>query len=66
MRPAPIRSAINPPTHQITPSILGGDFNWPLSGDMELTAHVDAQFIGPTWFHTVQGGQRPHHLYALV
>ncbi len=38
---------------------LGGDLTWPLSDNMSLTAHANAQFIGPTWFHTVQGGQRP-------
>jgi len=38
---------------------LGGDFTWPLTDNITLTAHADAQFIGPTWFHTVQEGQRP-------
>jgi iron complex outermembrane receptor protein len=36
----------------------GFDVNVPISDDMALFARVDAQFIGPTWFHTVQEGQR--------
>lgn len=37
----------------------GFDVNIPVSDDMAVFARVDAQFIGPTWFHTVQEGQRP-------
>lgn len=38
---------------------VGGDFNFPISGSMSLVGRVDAQFIGETWFHTVQEGPRP-------
>jgi iron complex outermembrane receptor protein len=38
---------------------IGGDFNYPLSNGMNMFARVDAQFVGETWFHTVQEGQRP-------
>jgi iron complex outermembrane receptor protein len=30
-----------------------------LSNGLNLFARIDAQFIGETWFHTVQTGQRP-------
>ena len=38
---------------------VGGDFDFPVSDTMTFFARVDAQFIGETWFHTVQEGQRP-------
>jgi iron complex outermembrane receptor protein len=38
---------------------VGAELNYPLSGDLNLFARVDAQFVGDTWFHTVQSGQRP-------
>lgn len=38
---------------------IGADMNWPLAEGRNLFARVDAQFIGETWFHTVQEGQRP-------
>lgn len=38
---------------------LGAELNYPLSGNVSLFARVDAQFVGDTWFHTVQSGQRP-------
>ncbi len=38
---------------------VGGDVDFPLSNGMNIFARVDAQFIGETWFHTVQAGQRP-------
>ena len=38
---------------------VGGDVNFPLSNGLNIFARVDAQFIGETWFHTVQEGQRP-------
>jgi len=38
---------------------VGGDVDFPLSNGMDIFARVDAQFIGETWFHTVQEGQRP-------
>jgi len=37
---------------------IGGDINFPVSDRMNFFARVDAQFIGETWFHTVQEGQR--------
>ncbi len=38
---------------------VGGDVDFPLSNGMSIVARVDAQFIGETWFHTVQEGLRP-------
>jgi len=38
---------------------IGGDFDYPISSELNFFARVDAQFIGETWFHTVQEGQRP-------
>ncbi len=38
---------------------VGGDIDFPLSNVLNLFARVDAQFVGETWFHTVQEGQRP-------
>jgi len=38
---------------------VGGDVAFPLSNGLNLFARVDAQFIGETWFHTVQEGPRP-------
>ncbi len=38
---------------------VGGDVDFPLSNGMDIFARVDAQFIGETWFHTVQEGDRP-------
>jgi len=38
---------------------IGAEFEYPLAGGLRLFARVDAQFIGDTWFHTVQKGVRP-------
>jgi len=38
---------------------IGGDVEFPLSNGMNIFARVDAQFVGETWFHTVQEGNRP-------
>jgi iron complex outermembrane receptor protein len=38
---------------------LGGDIDFPLSNGMNIFARVDAQWVGETWFHTVQSGNRP-------
>ncbi|WND03480.1 TonB-dependent receptor [Temperatibacter marinus] len=37
----------------------GIDFDFDINEDMAFFARADAQFVGPTWFHTVQGGDRP-------
>ncbi len=37
---------------------VGADFDYPISQTLTLFGRVDAQFIGSTWFHTVQEGQR--------
>lgn len=36
----------------------GFDINVPVSDDLAVFLRADAQFVGPTWFHTVQEGQR--------
>ena len=38
---------------------VAADLNWPLANGWNYFARVDAQFIGDTWFHTVQKGQVP-------
>ncbi len=38
---------------------VGGDITFPLSNGMNMFARVDAQWVGETWFHTVQAGDRP-------
>jgi len=38
---------------------VGGDISFPLSNGMNMFARVDAQWVGETWFHTVQAGDRP-------
>jgi iron complex outermembrane receptor protein len=38
---------------------VGGDVEFPLSNGMSIFARVDARYVGETWFHTVQEGQRP-------
>ncbi|PCI45460.1 MAG: TonB-dependent receptor, partial [Alphaproteobacteria bacterium] len=38
---------------------IGSDFDYPITSSINIVARVDAQFIGQTWFHTVQEGQRP-------
>jgi iron complex outermembrane receptor protein len=38
---------------------VGGDIDFPLSNGMNIFARIDAQWVGETWFHTVQSGLRP-------
>jgi len=38
---------------------VGADFDYPITDAVSIFGRVDAQFIGKTWFHTVQEGQRP-------
>ena len=38
---------------------IGAELNVPLQANLSLFARVDAQFVGKTWFHTAQEGQRP-------
>lgn len=37
---------------------FGGDFSYPITDGINFLVRADAQIIGPTWFHTVQGGDR--------
>lgn len=37
---------------------FGGDFSIPVADTMDFLVRADVQVIGPTWFHTVQGGDR--------
>ncbi len=37
---------------------VGTDFDFPITDTISAFARVDAQFVGKTWFHTVQSGQR--------
>jgi len=48
----------SPYTPEYTANI-GGDFDVSINDSLSFFARVDAQFIGETWFHTVQEGQRP-------
>ncbi len=38
---------------------LGGEFRYPISDSLSIFARVDARWVGETWFHTVQEGERP-------
>ncbi len=38
---------------------IGADVDFPITDSLTGFARVDAQFVGKTWFHTVQEGQRP-------
>ena len=38
---------------------IGGDIDFPITNSLTGFARVDAQFVGKTWFHTVQEGVRP-------
>lgn len=38
---------------------FSADMNYPMTESLNLLARVDARFVGDTWFHTVQEGQRP-------
>lgn len=38
---------------------LSADMNYPITANLHLIARADARFVGKTWFHTVQEGQRP-------
>ena len=38
---------------------IGGDVEFPITDKLAFIARVDARFVGQTWFHTVQEGQRP-------
>jgi iron complex outermembrane receptor protein len=40
--------------------------NWPLASGRNIFARVDAQFVGETWFHTVQTGLRPTIFMPLI
>ena len=37
---------------------FGGDIQVPVANGLDFLVRADAQVIGPTWFHTVQGGDR--------
>jgi len=37
---------------------FGGDITFPLTEAFDFLVRADAQLIGPTWFHTAQGGDR--------
>jgi iron complex outermembrane receptor protein len=38
---------------------LGVDFTLPMSNSLDFFTSVNASFVGETWFHTVQSGNRP-------
>jgi iron complex outermembrane receptor protein len=38
---------------------IGGDLDFPITDNLSFIARIDARFVGKTWFHTVQEGQRP-------
>ncbi len=44
---------------------LGAQLDVPLSDKLSLVSRVDAQIIGPTWFHVVQNQTRPTILSPL-
>jgi len=38
---------------------FSADMNYPISSSLSLLARLDARWVGETWFHTVQEGDRP-------
>ncbi|MEJ2534248.1 MAG: TonB-dependent receptor [Gammaproteobacteria bacterium] len=38
---------------------VGADVMYPITAKLDFIARVDARFVGETWFHTVQEGNRP-------
>jgi len=38
---------------------LGIDMNYPISSKLSFFTNLNARWVGKTWFHTVQEGQRP-------
>lgn len=38
---------------------LGIDLNFPISNKLSFFTNLNARWVGETWFHTVQEGQRP-------
>jgi len=38
---------------------FSADMDYPITDSLHLLARADARFVGETWFHTVQEGQRP-------
>ncbi|MBB4211826.1 iron complex outermembrane receptor protein [Rhodothalassium salexigens DSM 2132] len=38
---------------------LAAEYNQPVGGGLELFTRLDGTITGPTWFHTVQGQERP-------
>ena len=38
---------------------LGIDMNYPISSKLDFFTNLNARWVGKTWFHTVQEGQRP-------
>lgn len=45
---------------------LGAQLDFPLLGNLNFVARVDAQIIGPTWFHVVQDETRPTTVSPLM
>jgi iron complex outermembrane receptor protein len=48
----------SPYTPEYTANI-GGEFDFPVNDELDFFARLDARFVGETWFHTVQTGNRP-------
>lgn len=47
----------SPYTPEYTVSV-GADFVTPVTNSLDLRLRADGNLVGPTWFHTVQGGDR--------
>ena len=45
---------------------LGGQYRYNINGDLALVMRADYQYIGETWFHTVQDNQQPAIWTALL
>ena len=45
---------------------LGSDINFKLTNALDLTLRADGQWVGPTWFHTVQAGERATIFNPLI
>jgi iron complex outermembrane receptor protein len=55
----PLSEGNDVPQAPDTTGNLGAQWVLPISGNMNLVSRLDWQYVGETWFHTLQGEQTP-------
>ncbi|MFV8819320.1 TonB-dependent receptor [Haliea sp. E17] len=58
-RNRPLSEGNDVPQAPDTTANLGAEWVLPLTGDLNLVSRLDWQYVGETWFHTLQGEQTP-------